>query len=106
MISSTFGAPLGGTMRAGQYGLDCCAVSPILPSNFGGGAGSWSPWIVVVALGEPGTPVTCCAMAGTAASMTAASRATVVNRMALVFICLLLSPMSPSAWGGQVAAAL
>jgi hypothetical protein len=35
----------------------------ITPPNFGGGGGRYFPSIVVVALGEPGTPVTCCAFA-------------------------------------------
>jgi hypothetical protein len=32
-----------------------------VPSNFCGGAGNCEPSIVVVALGEPGVPVICCA---------------------------------------------
>src|SRR5215472_3690453 len=32
IISSTFGAPLGGTTRAGQYGVDCAALRSILPA--------------------------------------------------------------------------
>src|SRR5262245_40309519 len=36
------------------------------PPNFCGGAGIWSPWIVVVALGAPGVPVICCASTGPA----------------------------------------
>jgi len=63
MINKTFGAPLGGTTRAGQYGVDRAVLRSILPSNFCGGGGSWFPSIVVVALGEPGTPVICCASA-------------------------------------------
>jgi hypothetical protein len=43
--------------------LEPSAVRPILPPNFCGGAGIWSPSMVIVALGEPGTPVT--ASAGT-----------------------------------------
>ena len=38
----------------------------ITPPNFGAGAGIWFPWIVVVALGEPSTPVTCWAITGMA----------------------------------------
>src|SRR5262249_13345601 len=64
MMSKTFGAPLGGTTRIGQYGVDCAALRSILPSNFGGGGGNWFPSIVVVALGEPGVPVICCGSAG------------------------------------------
>ena len=59
MINRTFGASLGGTTRAGQYGVDCAALRSILPPNFCGGGGSCSPLIVVVALGEPGVPVVC-----------------------------------------------
>ena len=57
MISSTLGASLGGTTRAGHQGVDCSALRSILPPNFCGGGGSWSPGIVVVAPGEPSTPV-------------------------------------------------
>src|SRR5262249_30592813 len=76
MIRSTLGAPLGGTTRAGQYGVDCAALRPILPSNFWGGGGSWLPGIVVIASGEPGTPVVCWARVVTpnASSREAATR--------------------------------
>ena len=40
MISSTLGAPFGGTTRAGQYGLDWAAFRLISPPNFAGGFGS------------------------------------------------------------------
>src|SRR5271167_810940 len=63
MMRSTLGAPLGGTMRGGHQGLESLAVSLITPPNFGGGGGSCFPSIVVVALGEPNVPVTCCAEA-------------------------------------------
>src|SRR6202040_3694864 len=59
MISSTFGAPLGGTTDGGQYGLESFAVSLITPPNFGGSGGSCLPSSVIVALGEPGVPVIC-----------------------------------------------
>ena len=62
MISSTLGAPLGGTTRGGHHGFESEAFSLITPPNFGSGGGSCLPPIVVVALGEPGSPVTCCAM--------------------------------------------
>ena len=54
-----FGAPLAGTTRAGHQGIDCAALRSILPSNFCGGGGICAPSIV--ALGEPGTQVICCA---------------------------------------------
>ena len=63
MISSTFGAPFGGTTRGAHQGFDCRASSLITPPNFGSGGGSCFPSMVVVALGEPGVPVTCCAAA-------------------------------------------
>src|SRR6516165_6840562 len=69
MISRMLGAPCGGTTRAGQYGFDWSACRPISPPNFGGGGGRYFPSIVVVAPGEPGVPVVCCAAAGTNVSM-------------------------------------
>ena len=74
MISRTLGAPFGGTTRGGHQGLDCSASSLITPPNFGGGGGSCSPGMVVVALGEPRVPVTCCARAGFAPIMSAPKR--------------------------------
>src|SRR5271166_655589 len=65
MMRSTLGAPLGGTTVGGQYGFESLASSLITPPNFGGGGGSCLPSIAVVALGDPGTPVICCAEAGT-----------------------------------------
>ena len=59
MMSSTLGAPFGGTTEGGQYGVESLACSLITPPNFGGGGGSCFPSIVMVALGEPGTPVIC-----------------------------------------------
>src|SRR6516165_9677901 len=59
MISSTFGAPFGGTTRGAHQGVDSDAFSLITPPNFGSGGGSCFPSTVVVALGDPGTPVTC-----------------------------------------------
>src|SRR5271157_1626332 len=61
MMSSTLGAPLGGTMRGGHQGVESLALSLIAPPNFGGGGGICFPSMVVVALGEPNVPVTCCA---------------------------------------------
>ena len=52
-----FGASFGGTTRGGHQGVDCSASSLITPPNFGAGAGSCLPLMVVVALGEPGVPV-------------------------------------------------
>ena len=40
IMSSTFGAPLGGTMRGGHHGVDSEAFSLITPPNFGSGGGS------------------------------------------------------------------
>src|SRR6185295_15089219 len=57
MITRTFGAPFGGTMRGGHHAFDSVAFSSITPPNFGSGGGSCTPLIVVVALGEPAVPV-------------------------------------------------
>src|SRR6476619_8554341 len=61
IISRTLGAPFGGTTRGAHQGFDSTAFSLITPPNFGSGGGSCFPLIVVVALGEPNAPVTCCA---------------------------------------------
>jgi|SRR5580704_836713 len=68
MIRSTLGAPFGGTTRGGHQGLEFLASSLITPPNFGGGGGSCFPSREVVALGEPGVPVTCWAFALAAAN--------------------------------------
>src|SRR5215813_2033373 len=78
MIRRPLGASLGGTTRGGQKGVDCATLRSILPPNFKGGCGSCLPSIVVVALGEPGTPVICCA---TATSGTPVATASGPNRM-------------------------
>src|SRR5271169_3062511 len=62
-ISKMFGAPFGGTTRAGQAGFESAALRLIWPSNFCGGGGMYRPSIVVVASGEPLTPVVCWALA-------------------------------------------
>jgi hypothetical protein len=49
---------LGGTKRGGHQGVESLALSLMIPPNGGGGAGSCEPCTVVVASGEPGTPVT------------------------------------------------
>ena len=59
MMSSTLGAPFGGTTRGGHQAFDSEAFSLITPPNFGSGGGSCFPVIVVVAPGDPGSPVVC-----------------------------------------------
>jgi hypothetical protein len=59
MMSKMLGAPLGGTTRGGHQGFDWAALGLMTPPNFGSGGGSWLPGMVVVASGEPSTPVTC-----------------------------------------------
>src|SRR6516225_12047816 len=66
MMSSKLGAPFGGTTRGAHHGVDSEARSLIIPPNFGSGGGSCLPVMVVVASGEPGVPVTCCATTGDA----------------------------------------
>src|SRR5271165_1591410 len=73
MMRRTLGAPLGGTRRGGHQGLESRALSLITPPNFPGGAGSCSPLMVVVALGESGVPVISWAGAGRATNITAAA---------------------------------
>src|SRR5262245_38386323 len=83
MIRRTFGAPFGGTTCGGQYGFDWSACRLISPPNFGGGAGRYFPSMVVVAPGEPGVPVICCACAATpvrASKAQPASSSTVERR--------------------------
>src|ERR1700674_6110291 len=63
MIRSACGAPFGGTTRGAHQGFDCGASSLMTPPNFGSGGGSCLPLSVVVALGEPGTLLICCAFA-------------------------------------------
>ena len=75
MMSSTLGAPLGGTTRGAHHGFDCEAFSLITPPNFGSGGGSCFPSIVVVAPGEPGVPVICCASPGGAQAIRTRVRA-------------------------------
>ena len=53
MMSSTFGAPLGGTTRGGHHGFDWAALRLITPPNFGSGGGRYLPSMVAVAPGEP-----------------------------------------------------
>src|SRR6266436_8859004 len=68
MMSSTLGAPFGGTTRGAHHCFDSDALSLITPPNFGSGGGSCLPSRVIVAPGEPGVPVICWACAVTAAS--------------------------------------
>src|SRR5437588_5236612 len=73
MMSRMFGAPLGGTTRGGQYGLESVAASFITPPNGIGGGGICFPSMVTVASGEPGVPLICCVQAECASAMTAAA---------------------------------
>src|SRR5512143_3763826 len=73
MMSSTLGAPFGGTTRGAHQAFDSEAFSLITPPNFGSGGGSCFPLIVVVAPGEPGTPITCWAVAVAAQAVPSAT---------------------------------
>jgi hypothetical protein len=53
MISSTLGAPFGGTTRGAHQAFDSEAFSLISPPKSGAGGGSCFPSIVRVAPGEP-----------------------------------------------------
>src|SRR6266853_731309 len=87
MISSTLGAPFGGTTRGAHQDFDSEAFSLITPPNFGSDGGSCFPLMVVVAPGEPNSPVTCSAAAGPA------RRVRTANRTIAFFI---LSPLRES----------
>src|SRR5207248_4174105 len=73
MMSRMLGAPLGGTTRGGQYGLESVAASLITPPKGIGGGGICFPSIVTVASGEPGVPLICWVQAEGAVAMTAAA---------------------------------
>src|SRR5271157_6040333 len=90
MISRMFGAPLGGTTRAGQYGVDCAVFRPIFPSNFCGGGGSCFPSMVVVAQGEPGGQFVCWAAPNCAKSAAVSATADFANALDLVCMSPLL----------------
>src|SRR6185503_18537011 len=77
MMSSTLGAPFGGTTRGGHHGVDSEAFSLITPPYFGSGGGSCFPSIVVVAPGEPGSPLAwICVCAGPTVVIATATRNT------------------------------
>src|SRR5262245_8958821 len=59
MMSNTLGAPLGGTTCGGHQGFESFALRLMGPPDLGGGGGRYFPSIVIVALGEPSSPVTC-----------------------------------------------
>src|SRR5580704_6320601 len=95
MMSKTFGAPLGGTTRGGHHGVESLALSLITPPNFGGGGGICFPSMVVVALAEPGVPVTCCALAPAATSPRAVKNAAMLR---LVFPEPFINTFLPNSW--------
>ena len=59
MISSTLGAPFGGTTRGAHQGFESEAFCWITPPNFGSGRGSSRPLMLAVARGEPGSLASC-----------------------------------------------
>ena len=93
MMRRMLGAPLGGTTRGGHQAFDCRAFSLMTPPNFGSGGGSCLPLMVVVASGEPGTPVVCWADAAT--QLTARSPAPkrmvrlILRALSAVRLCLM-----------------
>ena len=96
-------------MRGAHQYFDCKASSLITPPNGGSGAGSCLPLIVVVALGEPGTPVICWAEMGAADSMAAMTNARITDKSDPVFIlspliqiCCTMGPASPPRLPGAV----
>src|ERR1700723_2937292 len=97
MMSNTLGAPLGGTMRGGHQGLESKALCLITPPSCGGGGGSCFPLMVVVGLGEPNSPVTCCATTGATAS-TAATRNAAASATTPISPRFHFHALSPYAW--------
>src|SRR5215469_6713430 len=79
MISRMLGAPLGGTTRGGHHGFDCATLRSILPPNFIGGGGNCLPSMERVAVGEPGMPVICWAIAAAAPSNSTAIATTSID---------------------------
>src|SRR5277367_3304670 len=95
MMSSTLGAPLGGTTRGGHQGFESAAVSLMVPPNFGGGGGSCLPsMVVVVAPAEPNTPLTSWAEAGAGAATVAANSASEPSQRLCVTFTVQFLPLS------------
>src|SRR6266852_2844329 len=95
MMSSTLGAPFGGTTRGGHQAFDSEAFSLITPPNGGSGGGSCFPLMVVVALGEPGSPVVCWAEADNTGVKRKAAMATAQSpeiEAAIIFLLLVMFP--------------
>src|SRR5580765_5922960 len=86
MMSSTLGAPFGGTTRGAHHGVDSDALSLITPPNLGSGGGSCLPVIVVVALGEPDVPGPCCAKTNDAPSAQVAPVTAIASRRLIGFM--------------------
>src|SRR5436190_6208712 len=95
MTRRMLGAPFGGTTRGGHHGFESFACSLMTPPNLRGAGGSCLPSRVIVASGEPGVPVICCAATGATASVAASKNvATVATTRALPDSrFMLLSPM-------------
>src|SRR5215510_15043629 len=102
MMSSTLGASLGGMTRGAHQGFDSSAASLITPPNFGSGGGSCFPSSWMVALGEPGSPVMCCAIVGAVPSRALASVIQNTIIVVIVFMSLLLLlPVYPRRSGAR-----
>src|SRR5208283_5306388 len=97
MISRIFGALFGGTTRMGQAGFDCAAFNSIFPLNGWGGDGMYRPSIVVVASGEPVTPVVCWGATRPAEIIPIAIMARMTASHTFAFIYFLLSGFSKDA---------
>lgn len=66
----------------------------ISPPNFGGGGGRYFPSIVVVALGEPGVPVICWALAGAPARKTNRAERDIAENVSVVVFIALCTPIN------------
>jgi hypothetical protein len=77
--------------------LESLAVSLITPPNFVSGGGSCLPLMVMVASGEPGVPVICCALEEEVVRANAAhNSAASFMRSLLSMVLFLLSTLFPA----------
>src|ERR1022692_945247 len=103
MMSSTLGAPFGGTTRGGHHGFESVAVWLITPPNLGGGGGICFPLMVVVASAWPSVPVTTCADAlplTKKLETASAPRVSFRKPAPKSTVCLLASPTGLASVGG------
>src|SRR5208282_928434 len=91
MISKTFGAPLGGTIRGSQHGFDSRASRLITPPNgLGSGGNCFSDFRDVVPAAEHDSDAGSCANAPPAANVVNESAISAIRRTRAVHKLLIL----------------